>query len=112
MVLVRRPNASARHPGAPAMNTTRRTPRRRPELAAAIDALEPRTLFATLPAGFAVSQVLGNLTSPTAMEVAPDGRLFIAEQDGRLRVFKNGALLTTPFLTVPAHGDGEDGLLG
>ena len=30
---------------------------------------------------------------PTAMEFAPDGRLFVAEQGGALRVIKNGALL-------------------
>ena len=40
-------------------------------------------------------------SSPTAMQFAPDGRLFVCEQGGRLRVVKNGALLPTPFLTIP-----------
>ena len=31
------------------------------------------------------------------MEFAPDGRLFVAEQGGQLRVIKNGVLLATPF---------------
>jgi glucose/arabinose dehydrogenase len=46
------------------------------------------------------------------MQFAPDGRLFICEQTGRLRVVKDGALLTTPFLTVTVSSSGERGLLG
>ena len=30
------------------------------------------------------------------MAFAPDGRLFVCEQGGRLRVIKSGALLPTP----------------
>ena len=48
---------------------------------------------ATLPSGFAETQVATGLASPTAMTFAPDGRLFVAEQTGRLRVIKNGSLL-------------------
>ena len=54
---------------------------------------------ATLPSGFTESLVAAGLASPTAMQFAPDGRLFVCEQGGRLRVIKNGALLPTPFLT-------------
>ena len=39
------------------------------------------------------------------MAFAPDGRLFVAEQGGRLRVIKNGTLLATPFLTVHRRPD-------
>jgi hypothetical protein len=46
------------------------------------------------------------------MQFAPDGRLFICEQGGRLRVVKDGALLPTPFLTVTVSSTGERGLLG
>ncbi|MCA1603591.1 MAG: PQQ-dependent sugar dehydrogenase, partial [Acidobacteria bacterium] len=52
------------------------------------------------------------LANPTAMEFAPDGRLFVCEQGGTLRVIKNGALLATPFLTVTVNSSGERGLLG
>jgi hypothetical protein len=44
----------------------------------------------------------GSVSSATTMALAPDGRVFVAEQAGRLRVIKNSALLSTPFLTVPA----------
>ena len=46
------------------------------------------------------------------MAFAPDGRLFVCEQDGTLRVIKDGALLSTPFLTLSVSGSGERGLLG
>ena len=67
---------------------------------------------ATLPSGFSESLVASGLASPTAMQFAPDGRLFVAEQGGRLRVIKNGALLPTPFLTLTVSSSGERGLLG
>ena len=67
---------------------------------------------ATLPAGFTESQVASGLASPTAMQFAPDGRLFVCEQGGRLRVIKNGALLPTPFVTLTVNASGERGLLG
>ena len=52
------------------------------------------------------------LINATAMAFAPDGRLFVCQQDGRLRVIKNGALLATPFVTLPVDSAGERGLLG
>jgi glucose/arabinose dehydrogenase len=68
---------------------------------------------ATLPPNFARSQVVGGLASPTAMEFAPDGRLFVAEQRGTLRVVKAGGTLAT-FLNISGRVDpaGERGLLG
>jgi glucose/arabinose dehydrogenase len=68
---------------------------------------------ATLPPNFARSQVVGGLASPTAMEFASDGRLFVAEQRGTLRVVKAGRKLTT-FLDISGsvHSAGERGLLG
>jgi glucose/arabinose dehydrogenase len=68
---------------------------------------------ATLPPDFAHSQIVGGLASPTAMEFAPDGRLFVAEQRGTLRVVKAGGTLAT-FLDISGRVDsaGERGLLG
>jgi glucose/arabinose dehydrogenase len=77
-----------------------------------VEPLEDRRLLASLPAGFAQSLVTGGLTGPTAMVVAPDGRVFVAEQRGQLRVIKNGKLLPTPFLTVSSQLRGERGLVG
>ena len=66
---------------------------------------------ATLPSGFTETQI-GGLSNPTAMEFAPDGRLFVCLQGGQLRVIKNNVLLSTPFLTVTTNSSGERGLLG
>src|SRR5262245_16791448 len=67
---------------------------------------------ATLPAGFSETLIANGLTSPTAMDFAPDGRLFVCLQGGQLRVIKNGALLSAPFLTLTVNSSGERGLLG
>ena len=67
---------------------------------------------ATLPAGFSETRVATGLASPTAMAVAPDGRVFVAEKGGALRVVKNNALLSQPFLTVGVNTASERGLLG
>ena len=67
---------------------------------------------ATVPPGFTDSVVANGLSSPTAMAFAPDGRIFVCQQGGALRVIKNGALLATPFLTVTVNSSGERGLLG
>src|ERR1051325_1389928 len=67
---------------------------------------------ATVPSGFTDSLVAAGLTNPTAMALAPDGRIFVCEQGGRLRVIKNGALLATPFVTLTVDSAGERGLLG
>src|SRR6188768_3827211 len=67
---------------------------------------------ATLPAGFSETRVATGLASPTAMAFAPDGRLFVTQQGGAVRVIKNGALLTQPFLSLSVDFTGERGLLG
>lgn len=67
---------------------------------------------AAVPSGFTDSVVSAGLTNPTAIALAPDGRIFVCEQGGTLRVIKNGVLLATPFLTVTVDSAGERGLLG
>jgi glucose/arabinose dehydrogenase len=37
---------------------------------------------ATLPSGFTEALVASGLNNPTAMQFAPDGRLFVCEQGG------------------------------
>jgi putative heme-binding domain-containing protein len=66
----------------------------------------------TLPAGFTAEVVARGLTGATALEVAPDGRVFVCEQTGALRVVKHGRLLAEPFVTLPVDATWERGLLG
>ena len=70
---------------------------------------------ATVPSGFTDALVASGLTWPTALVVANDGRVFVTEQRGTVRVIKNGALLPTPFVKLTAKnpgGSNEEGLLG
>jgi glucose/arabinose dehydrogenase len=65
------------------------------------------------PSGFTRNESwVTGLSSATAFAQAPDGRLFVAEQGGTLRVIKNGVLLATPFATFPVDSAGERGLIG
>ncbi|MEZ0264759.1 MAG: sorbosone dehydrogenase family protein [Phycisphaerae bacterium] len=77
-----------------------------------IEPLEPRRLLASVPAGFVESTVAEGFDGPTAMAFAPDGRLFVAEQSGALKVVKNGAVLPTPFVKLRVDARSERGLLG
>ncbi len=70
-------------------------------------------LLATVPSGFSDATFVTALNLPVAMEFAPDGRLFVCEKNGSLRVVTAaGALLPTPFLTLSVSTAGEQGLLG
>src|SRR5215217_1226672 len=77
----------------------------------AIERLERRQLL-TVISGFTETLMAGGMTRPVQMDFAPDGRLFITQQDGKLRVLKNGQLLSTPFVTVSTQNTGERGLIG
>ena len=60
--------------------------------------------------------VASGLESPLALEVPRNetGRLYVAEQEGRVRVIVNGRLRATPFLDIRnlVTSGGEQGLLG
>src|SRR3954453_12971679 len=66
---------------------------------------------ASLPSGFTETLVANGIVNPTAMQFAPDGRLFVCEQGGRLRVIKNGVLQAAPFVSLTVNSSGERGLL-
>lgn len=70
------------------------------------------TGVAELPEGFAEEVIATGITGATAMTIAPDGRVFICEQTGALRVVKNDRLLNEPFVTVKVDSSWERGLIG
>ena len=61
---------------------------------------------------FKATRVANGLTRPVAFALAPDGRAFICEQKGRLRVVRDGHLLEHPALRIDVDDQGERGLLG
>src|SRR6187431_2285421 len=64
------------------------------------------------PVGFQQVLVANGISNPTVMAFAPDGRLFVAQQAGALRIIENGVLLATPAITLSVNSSGERGLLG
>jgi glucose/arabinose dehydrogenase len=75
--------------------------------------MDPARGAVNLPTGFTQSQVVSGFTDPMDMEFAPDGRLFVAEQAGKLRVLKSNGDLAT-FLDISTKVDSafERGLMG
>ncbi len=67
---------------------------------------------ASLPPGFSETVLTDSLDAPTAMALAPDGRIFVCQQTGAVRVVKGGSLLATPFVSLSVDANGERGLLG
>jgi glucose/arabinose dehydrogenase len=72
----------------------------------------PTPAAATVPPGFTATAYVSGLSNPTAMEFAPDGRLFVCQQGGSLRVIKGGTLLNRSFVSLTVDDAGERGLLG
>ena len=67
----------------------------------------------TLPPGFAETAVAEGL-NPTSMALAPDGRIFLAQKDGRVLLFhtENAELHEEPFLQLDTDDFNERGLNG
>ncbi len=68
-----------------------------------------------LPSGFQESTVIGGLTNPTVLRFANDGRIFVAEKSGLIKVF-DSLSDTTPTvfgdLSTNVHNYWDRGLLG
>jgi glucose/arabinose dehydrogenase len=56
--------------------------------------------------------VVSDLEFPTGIAFHPDGRMFINERPGRIRVFEDGELRAAPVAEIPTITQGETGLLG
>jgi glucose/arabinose dehydrogenase len=61
----------------------------------------------TLPAGFSESIIFSGLETPTAVRFASDGRVFIAEKSGLIKVFAN-LNATTPTIVADLSGEVMD----
>jgi len=69
----------------------------------------------TLPTGFRDSVVLSGLTNPTVLQFAPDGRIFVGQKNGVIKVFQS-LTDTSPVTVADLSGRVDDywdrGLLG
>jgi glucose/arabinose dehydrogenase len=74
--------------------------------------VRPASALTIIPPKFVHSDLVTGLTAPTAMDFAPDGRLFVTQKGGAVRIINDGILLSSPFVTVSVNSVGERGLLG
>jgi glucose/arabinose dehydrogenase len=69
----------------------------------------------TLPSGFRDSVVLSGLTNPTVLQFAPDGRIFVGQKNGVIKVYQS-LTDTSPVTFADLSGEVDDywdrGLLG
>jgi glucose/arabinose dehydrogenase len=84
-------------------------------LTALLTTTAPAARAAALPTGFSESVVFSGLINPTAVRFAPDGRVFVAEKRGVIKVF-DSLTDTTPDvfadLNVNVYNFWDRGLLG
>jgi glucose/arabinose dehydrogenase len=71
----------------------------------------PDTL-ASAPANLVIETYITGLVAPWAIDFASDGRVFITERTGRIRVITGGRLQPRPWMTLDVAAVGEAGLLG
>jgi aldose sugar dehydrogenase len=74
-----------------------------------IDIVSP---VSAIPAVINTQVFIGNLDVPWAIDFVPDGRMFVTERPGRIRVIKTGILQEEPWMTLDVTAVGEGGLLG
>lgn len=79
--------------------------------ALALPAAALAALALPLAQGYSVETVAENLEVPWSLDFAPDGRIFLTERGGQVRVIQDGRLLPDPVLSLGV-GSGEGGLLG
>src|SRR5581483_2051102 len=66
------------------------------------------------PASANVQVIATGLVAPWAIDFAPDGRVFVTERPGRIRVLQAGTLRPDPWAVLPVsqQAGSEKGLLG
>ena len=72
---------------------------------------EPAHSATTVPTGF-TDKLVAQINNPTSMAAAPDGRIFVAQKGGKIRVIKNGVVQSKPFLALTTDASFFRGLLG
>lgn len=74
--------------------------------------LMPVQYRVTSPGEVRVEVFASGLEVPWALAFAPDGRLFISERPGRIRIVRDGLLAAEPWATLGVLALGEGGLMG
>jgi glucose/arabinose dehydrogenase len=59
-----------------------------------------------------VDTLARGLVAPWDIDFAPDGRVFVTERPGRVRIVEEGVLRSLPWAELEIHAEGEAGLMG
>lgn len=65
-----------------------------------------------LPTNFTKTKIAEGFSTPTDFVLSPDGRIFVTEKGGKVKVVKNGQVLPIPFMTLSVNSQSDRGLLG
>jgi glucose/arabinose dehydrogenase len=76
-----------------------------------VQALEDRLPLTVVLPGFSDVPIVSGISLPTAMEFSPDGRLWVLEQTGAVKLVRNDGTTFTA-LTQTVDASGERGMLG
>ena len=68
-------------------------------------ALPTRASAATLPSGFTESVVFSGLVNPTIVRFSPDGRVFVGEKSGLIKIFDSLTDTNADRVRRPSHPD-------
>ena len=89
------------------------TPDSPPDSTPSPSPVPPSQIFSTRDGvRFQVETVLTGLEIPWSLAFAPDGRLFVTERPGRVRIVNMSAFTSEVALTLDVYAQGEAGLLG
>jgi len=84
-----------------------------PDTSASPAVREPLPLLQQPVVPYQVELYAGGINFPVKMAWAPDGRLFVTEKAGSVRVISaDGKLQADPVIQIPTNAEGEQGLLG
>lgn len=65
-----------------------------------------------VPTGFTKTLLVSTLKKPVTFRIAPNGDIYIGQQNGQIFIYRNGAVLPTPVISLSTNSNGELGLLG
>lgn len=77
----------------------------------AVSCSNPTVVF-NVTSNIQIESYVENLNIPWALAFSPDGRIFVTERQGNIRIVENGTLLQEPWMTLEVAATGEGGLLG
>lgn len=82
-------------------------------LGASVSSVAPAARATTPPPGFQATVIANNqIFAPTLMSFTPEGRIVIAQQNGKVKVWSGAAVSSTPYLSLNVASSSDRGVLG